>query len=365
MRRLMATGFVLLLMLLLAVGIVSAENWDEVIELAKQEGRLVVYTSVGRIAQSAEAFQEKYGIEVEVYNLRDFEIVHRIAQEYRSQIYNVDLAVIENVPAIITQLVRPGYMYNYMPPTMKDVIPEEHQDPLVMAFVSRVFGYNTEVYAEDPFESIWDLTLPEWQGKVMLRDPALTGDHINFFTELVRRSDVLEQEYERRFGNPLELREENAAYEFLRRLVQNDLVIMTSDTRIAEAIGTRGQTEPPVGMFYVYSKHRDIPAQDLALQESRNIQPFLGYYYKVLIQIASQARNVNAAKLFTEFLLTEEGFKPFQDSPGFYSTNPNIEVIWPGDEPWSYWEDKLWTYDYDFAIRNRGEVLDFWQSIAN
>ena len=27
MRRLMATGFVLLLMLLLAVGIVSAENW--------------------------------------------------------------------------------------------------------------------------------------------------------------------------------------------------------------------------------------------------------------------------------------------------------------------------------------------------
>ena len=64
-----------------------------------------------------------------MYNLRDFEIVHRIAQEYRSQIYNVDLAVIENVPAIITQLVRPGYMYNYMPPTMKDVIPEEHQDP--------------------------------------------------------------------------------------------------------------------------------------------------------------------------------------------------------------------------------------------
>ena len=82
-----------------------------------------------------------------------------------------------------------------------------------MAFVSRVFGYNTEVYAEDPLD-IWDLTLPEWQGKVMLRDPALTGDHINFFTELVRRSDVLEQEYERRFGNLLELREENAAYEF-------------------------------------------------------------------------------------------------------------------------------------------------------
>ena len=37
MRRLMATGFVLLLMLLLAVGIVSAENWDEVIELSKKE----------------------------------------------------------------------------------------------------------------------------------------------------------------------------------------------------------------------------------------------------------------------------------------------------------------------------------------
>lgn len=364
MKRSLTVSLVLLLVTLFSFTAVASENWDDVIAKAQEEGKLVVYTSVGRVAQSAEAFQNKYGIEVEVYNLRDHEIVQRISQEYRSKIYNVDFVVIENVPAVMTQLVRPGYLYNYIPPTMEETIPEQFKEPLVMGLVSRVIGYNTEVYPEDPFDSIWDLTLPEWKSKVMVRDPSLTGDHINFFTELVRNSDILAEDYERRFGKPLELREENAAYELLRRLVENDLIIMTSDTRIAEGVGTRGQEDPPVGLFYVYSKHRDIPTHNLALQESRNLQPFVGYYYKVFMQMATEAKNPNAAKLFAEFMLTQEGFKPFQDSPGFYSSNPTIEVVWPGDQPWSYWEDKLWTYDTEFAIRNRGEVLDFWQSIA-
>ena len=364
MKKLLVTSFVVFLVALASFSVFASENWDDVIQKAKQEGKLVVYASVGRVAQSAEAFEQKYGIKTEVYNLVDHEIVHRISQEYRSKIYNVDFVVIENVPAVMTQLVRPGYLYNYIPPTMEEIIPEQYKEPLVMGLVSRVIGYNTEVYPNDPFDSIWDLTLPEWKSKVMVRDPGRTGDHINFFTELVRRSDVLEADYERRFGKPLELREENAAYEFMRRLVENDLVIMTSDTRIAEGVGTRGQTEPPVGLFYVYSKHRDIPTHDLALQESRNLKPFLGYYYKVFMQIAQEAKSPNAAKLFAEFLLTQEGFQPFQDSPGFYSPNPTIDVVWPGDQPWSYWEDKLWTYDTDYAIRNRGEVLDYWQSIA-
>jgi iron(III) transport system substrate-binding protein len=366
MRRIVAALVLLTTVLCLAGSItVSANsNWADVVEAAKREGKLVVYTSVGRVAQSAETFTKKYGINVEVYNLRDYEIVQRISQEYRSKIYNVDMTVIENIPAVVTQLVRPGYVYNFVPPTMEGLVPKQYQDPMVMGLVSRVVGFNNEVYPADPFDSIWDLTLPEWKGKVLLRDPALTGDHINFFTEMMRRSKDLEADYKRRFGKPLEMREENAAFEFIRRLVENDVVIMTSDTRIANGIGQKGQEDPPVGLFYVYSKHRDIPINDLALQESRNLKPFVGYYYKVFMQMASKAKNPNAAKLFAEFLLSEEGFKPFQDSPGFYSPNPTIPVVWEGDMPWSYWEDKLWTYDTDYAIRNRGAVLEFWQGIA-
>lgn len=93
----------------------------------------------------------------------------------------------------------------------------------------------------------------------MIRDLAITGEHQNAFTELIRRSDELEADYLRRFGEPLQLREENAGLEFLRRLVENDIILMTSDTRIAEAVGQKGQENPPVGFFYVYSSTGIFP----------------------------------------------------------------------------------------------------------
>ena len=96
-------------------------------------------------------------------------------------------------------------------------------------------------------------------------DVAITGEHQNAFTEWVRRSDELEAAYERRFGEPLVMTEANAGLEWIKRFLENDPIIMTSDTRLSEAVGARGQESPPFGMFYVYSKHRDVPLQDLAL----------------------------------------------------------------------------------------------------
>ena len=291
--------------------------------------------------------------------LSEVELIERLNREAASGITGVDLVLIEDYPSMMETLVRPGYLVNYVPPSARDAVPASHQNPLVFAYITRIIGYNTEKYPQDPFKSVWDLTAPAWKGKVMIRDLAITGEHQNAFTELIRRSQDLEAAYRNRFGEPLKMTAKNAGLEFLRRLVQNDIILMTSDTRIAEAVGKKGQANPPAGFFYVFSKHRDIPKLNLALNASENVKPFLGYYYGMYLQLAAKAKNPNAAKVLADYLMSAEGYKPWSDELGFYSMNKNVPPH-PQDRPWSWWKERLWTYDPEYAAQHRGEVLDAW-----
>lgn len=349
--------------LVASFGLAQDEDWAAVEEAARAEGALLVYSTTSRTATAAEAFSAMTGIAIEVVRLGEQDLIQRAYQEAVSGVNAVDMIVVEDWVAARELLSNTGYFVNYVPPTARALFAERYQDPLVLGFINRVFGYNTEAYAADPFVSVWDLTTPAYAGRVMIRDVAITGEHQNAFTEWVRRSDELEAAYERRFGEPLVMTEANAGLEWIKRFLENDPIVMTSDTRISEAVGARGQENPPFGMFYVYSKHRDVPLQDLALLDSRQIDPTLGYYYPIILQLSANAAHPNAAKAFMEYLGTLEGFAPWADSPGVYSPNPN-QVPFEGDMPFWWWEDRMWFYDLDFAAENRGIVLDTWLKYA-
>ncbi len=342
----------------------AQEDWAAIEAAARQEGTLVVYSTTSRTEVAATTFSELTGIQVEVTRLGEQDLIQRAYQESRAGARNVDMIVVEDWVAARELLSATGYFVNYVPPTAAASFAPHHQDPLVLGYINRIFGFNTEAHPDgDPFTNVWELTMPEYRGRVMIRDMAITGEHQNAFTEWVRRSDELAAAYTELTGETLQLTEANAGLEFIRRFLMNDPIIMTSDTRIGEAVGARGQDAPPYGMFYVFSKHRDIPLQDLALSESRQIEPTLGYYYPIILQLASDARHPNAAKLFMEYLGTLEGFAPWADSPGVYTPNPN-QVPFEGDMPWTWWEERLWGYDLDFAAQHRGEVLDTWLKYA-
>ena len=341
-----------------------AEDWAQVEAAAKDEGALLVYSTTSRTAKAAENFSAQTGIAVEVVRLGEQDLIQRAYQEAASGVNDVDMIVVEDWVAARELLSNTGYFVNYVPPTAEKLFAERHKNPLVLGFINRVFGYNTDKHPDaDPLVSVWDLTTEEYKGRVMIRDVAITGEHQNALTEWVRRSDELAAAYEKRFGKPLEMTEANAGLEFIKRFLQNDAIIMTSDTKITEAVGAPGQDNPPYGMFYVYSKHRDVPLQDLRVKESRQIDPTLGYYYPIVLQLSANAKHPNAAKVFMEYLGTLEGFAPWGDSPGVYSPNPN-QVPFEGDMPLAWWEDHMWSYDLDFAAANRGVVLDTWLKYA-
>jgi len=338
---------------------ISAQDWDQIVEAAQEEGTVTIYSTTSRVYDAAELFTEKYGIEVDAHRLSEVELIERVRAEAEAGRQEMDVVLIEDLTTMQELLIDPGYIVNYVPPEAEANIPEEYHDPLVLGYINRVFGYNKEVYYEEPLDNIWEFTDPKWAGRFMIRDPMITGEHVNFFSELIRRSDEMKASYEEFYGEPLEMTEPNAGLEFIKRLAQNDPIVMDSDTRISEAVGTRGQEDPPLGFTYVFSKHRDAESKNLAIDYFRDIKPTLGYYYGIYIQIAGDPGSPNAAKVLADFLAGPDGFSPWADDVGVYSMNKNVEFH-PLDRPWGYWKERLWTYDPAFAAEQKGVILDTW-----
>jgi iron(III) transport system substrate-binding protein len=333
---------------------------DELVSAAKAEGKVVVYSVTSRIANAAKAFTAKYGIEVEATNLKDFELVEKISKEGSTGATGADFVLAQDGGRVMGELINQNYLYNYVPPTMKDVIPVEFQNPLAFSFINKVFIFNDESSSDYPFTNIWALTTPEWKGNFQFKNPFQEGVNANFLT-MVTKPDIasrIADAYKAYFGKDIVLTTPNAGYEWIKRILENDLVLTTSDTKTAESIGVKGQNKKYNAGLFVFSKFRSKKTKNLALAPIMKMDPFVGFYYPIYALMATRAEHPNAAKLFIEYLLTDEGFKPWSSDLGTYSSNPNI-ALQPDDYPMSTWVKILVHEDPTYTFQHRAEVEEF------
>jgi iron(III) transport system substrate-binding protein len=91
-----------------------------------------------------------------------------------------------------------------------------------------------------------------------MKDPLQSAENMNFLQTIVQHADDMAKAYEEEFGEPITLSSgiENAGYEYILRLVENELVLTTSDGDSAKAVGAADQTEPPLTLSVASSKLR-------------------------------------------------------------------------------------------------------------
>lgn len=337
---------------------------EELVEEAKKEGKVVVYSTTSRISKAAEKFTEKYGIEVESSNLKDGELIEKVSREISGNIVGADMVLAQDSGRVAGQLINPGYLVNYVPESLKDTIPSHYHEPLAFQLVNKVFIFNNEKTTDPIITNVWELTEPQWKGLVQFKDPNQEGVNANFLTMITNDewSAKLADAYKDLYGKELELTEENAGYEWIKMFFEN-VVFGTSDTNISENVGIKGQDKTAVGLF-VYSKTRFDETKNLSLQPMTEIKPFSGFYYPIFAQLTSNAKNTAAAKLLIEFLMTEEGYEPWGVDVGAYSSNPTIPIN-EGDHALDFWESRLVLEDPDFLYENRSAVEEFVNKVIN
>jgi iron(III) transport system substrate-binding protein len=337
-------------------------DMDALIAAAQAEGELVAYWHSSRIEKAGNLFEEKYGITVNGTKMNDSEQTERVIREVESGNVQVDVIGYDDGGTLVTQLIPEGIVTTWVPPNIEDILSDADRDPLIYLWQPRFFGYNTEVYGETcPIDNVWQLTEDEWTGKVIIRDPQVTTAQLGFFAAIASSPDLMEQAYRDHYGEDLVVTEENAGWEYLKRLFQNNILVMGSDDDVSQAVGGAGQTDPPIGM-YTYTKHRNMEELNLHLGICDSMEPFMGYALPTFVAQVNGAPHPNAAKLFTHFVLTEEGVAPWVlEDLGGYSPNPEVSAN-PEDEigSWENWKELLITFDPEEAIRIRQDLTDFW-----
>jgi|SRR5699024_3369527 len=338
----------------------ETEPVDELYEKAKEEGSVVIYSNGSKFKDVKASFEEEYpGVKVEPYKVTRAELVEKLTREHESGVYNADVIHTNPEPKLLDN----SHMHSYLPHDIRETYFEEYQDdeyPIHYMDVNPII-YNTEVYDESPVTNWWDLTDPEWTGKVLMQDPVSDVSYSELFIAIIQHADEMEEAYKDKYGEEIELKEENAGYEFIKRFIENDPVLISSGEDIIDSVGQTGQENPPIG-FTSSSKLRHIKQSGLPIEGNLELNPKVSVMRTKGLYVADQAEHPNAAKLMIRWALGEAngeaaGLDPF-NLYGVWIPRDNVE----NKNDISMEDIETWHIDQEFYDTNFSEFRNFWLS---
>ena len=342
----------------------QALTHDELVEKAKAEsGTFVVYGNTSRIATAAEDFAALYGITTEANNLKDQEIYTKLRNENGSTA--ADMVMIQD-GAQLTDAIDEGLVINFVPASVKDALDEADQQPaLVHQYINKLFIYNNLGDNVPAIKNVWELTDPAMKGNIIFKNPESEKVNMNFLVMCTKDewAEKLAAAYKTLKGEDIDLGEyKNAGYKWVAEFLDN-CTFGKSDTTIAEEI-SQDTAAGKIGLF-VLSKLRSSSvltdnltvAQYDATANGYAVEPFSGFMYPMYTMINTQATRPYTGMLFIEYLMTQDGFKPWGKSIGAYSPNAAITVN-EGDLTIDVWKNTLVMEDADYILESF-EVEDF------
>lgn len=338
-------------------------SYEELVEAAKAEGTLVFYGANSYLQDAADRFAEEFGLDVQFTQLGETEMIEKVSSECQAGAVNADLVCAQDTYRVQANLLDTGYAMNWSNSRIGEILGDDDCTSMIWYYDTKSFMYNDELVGEGWLTNLWRITDPQYKGLFTFKDPSSEGVNFDMLTMLTsdEYAEKLAEAYKDYYGTEITLTTDNAGWEFIKMLFENDVLLTTSDTTCAETVGATGQSNTWIGYF---STQRYITQEDKGIRLSYDIEtckPFTGYAYPVYAIVLNGCAHPNAAKLFAEWLLSENGWAAFADYFGGFSANPaNVYAT-------DYSFDELKPYivmdDPEYLSATRADVEDFVEAL--
>jgi len=256
----------------------------ELVAGAKNEGKVAWYTADDLVLATnvSKAFEAKYGLTVQLERSGAERIYQRIAQEYASDIRQVDVATSSDAGHTVSWNTN-GWLAPFVPAevgrwTDKAVGPDGKY--VVDKFTLVTPGYNTRLVKADEAPKTWtDLLDPKWKNKLVKAHPGYSGAITN---ETYALSHLLGWEFYEKLAKQGVLQVQSATDPPMRA-AQGERAVMADG---AEVTSNRliGQGAPLVLIY---------PAEGVPL-------------VAVISVVMQRSQRPNAARLFAHYLCSPE-----------------------------------------------------------
>jgi iron(III) transport system substrate-binding protein len=265
----------------------GADRATRLIERAKQEGSVVLYTSLAPTESKplAEAFEKRYGIKVDLWRALSDKVVQRVITEARANRNTVD--VVETNGPEMEALAQEKLLAEVHSPYLED-LPADAIPPHRTWYPDRlnffVVGYNTEKVKRSELPATYEGFLdPRWKGRI-----GLEATDSEWMAAIVKR-----------WG-------ESKGMDYFRKLAAMKPDMRKGHVLLAQLVATG---EVPVGLT-MYNANIESLKKKGAPIDFVPVQPVIARPQG--IGVAKDAPHPAAALLFVDFVLSPEGQKLYE-----------------------------------------------------
>lgn len=281
----------------------------DLLALARREGEVNWYTSI--TADQASGFARKFeaaypGVRVRLVREGTFDLVDRVQREISAGQPRADVLHVLD-PAIFVALRQRGELYYYEPPEAS-AVPVEYKDPgywtgARLVTVGLACDPQRLKSAGLPVPERWDdLTHARWQGRLGLKDAQTAGSAYAQYYFLRELYGVA----------------------FWQRLAALKPRIYKTEENLLDAVGA--------GEILIAAGIMTGRLPDGAEERVQTVLPSDGIPLIIgPVAVLSRAPHLNAARLFVNYTLSQEGQAALRDLAGAYPTRTDVPAPkgWP------------------------------------
>lgn len=289
------------------IGSIAAaqEDMSAIADAAAQERTVVLYTSIGEegVRALADAFTERYGVQVDVFRAVSGRVLQRLESEIMAGNVGADVLLVPDI-YVFESLAGRGELLAFVPPSTS-----AYREDQVTQFYSEVgsigfaAAYNTDKVSPDEVpQTLLDLTHERWRGRLGLTDPNNAAALLQWYY-LVRRE---------------------LGVGFIEALAAQDVAVYSSNPAQIQAL-IAGEIHLSTGVpqyLAMDQKEAGAPIDYVYLEPMPNVARAIG--------IMADAVHPNAAKLLVEFALSAEGQEILGTAGKTFAAHPDAVLSVPG-----------------------------------
>ena len=277
---------------------------SELIAAARKEGKVNFYSAMDLTMSElyARAFEAKFaGIAVKVERSGAERVFSRIAQEYDSKIFNVD--IVNTTDAAHTLAWRDsGWLEPFTTADVAEHWPADHRNPdglwATLRIVFSVMGYNTTLVKEaDAPKAYRDLLDAKWTGKLVKAHPSYSGATLTATHAMVRE----------------------LGWAYFEKIAKLKVLQVQSgvDPPKKIALGERAVMIDGADYLLLAAKDKGAPVEAVYAEEGAPIVNSPNALFKA-------APNPNAARLLLAWMYSAEGQQTLVDISGLYVPHQKV-----------------------------------------
>jgi iron(III) transport system substrate-binding protein len=346
-------------------------DWAAIEAAAKTEGSVMVYANSSKFEKILDAWNALYpDIKLEGGDTDGITTKMQAEQEAGNVVGDVWFNSDGHI--LYGQFVPNQWIWSFIPDGYSNPAVTAERPFAIQRHSVDVWGYNQELNPKGcPLSNWWQVVDPKLKGKIFLENPLADPSTTAKFTLTVDHADDMAKAYQEYFGkdwttdadaapDTFGVAPENAGYLFIRKLARNAPVFEPGGDEVDTAFASLGmnKAEEAGYGFTGWDSYKTTLDGEIAMAPCLTMSPVIGILKSNYVAIANKSLHPNAAKLFTKFILSQDGFKAW-NGVGTFPGNYNL-TAWDGAPAIA--SLKVWTSDDTFAWANNGKVRDFFAS---